>query len=530
MNIKLKILIFTLIAVLAPFSVLGYFAYTHSLKLSQARFGQELMSLGSLVAGEAGRHIERLLTDVGAFSQSPLLRQALTGEDKALLRVKAYFTSLRSRFPDYLRFSLVDDEGVCVDVGVGEGGSFAPERRAGVELVEIQDAGSQLRLTVPVENSSAGLHGYLVAHIRLQVLRHLLENFAGKHLYLVSGGFRRLHATAVIATPLPVTGGEEATAWVFESLRQYRDHRDTQVLGLLVPTRVERLQVLAEMDAAEVYQELNRLKIRALWVLAAVLVLLMAVAYFFGASLVRPLNGLIEGVGRVAKGDLDVDLPTSRRDEIGYLSRVFNDMVERLQDSRRTVVAAQSRLLEQNKRLEELSVTDNLTGLANRRSLIENLLRYLARYRRNGRPFSVLMLDLDHFKSVNDRCGHLVGDEVLGQFANRLAESIRAVDFAARYGGEEFTLILFESGQPEAWESAERIRAQVEEMQVNVESEPVISVTASIGIAEVCKADAEPRDLLQRADAALYQAKRAGRNRVCFAAAESTGCGSLGHG
>jgi diguanylate cyclase (GGDEF)-like protein len=273
------------------------------------------------------------------------------------------------------------------------------------------------------------------------------------------------------------------------------------------------------------------LKTRAVWILAAVLVPLIAATHFFGASLVRPLNGLTDGARRVANGDLDVDLPSARRDEIGYLSSVFNDMVERLQDSRRAVSAAQSRLLAQNRRLEELTVTDNLTGLANRRSLTENLARHLARYRRNGRSFSVLILDLDHFKSVNDRYGHLAGDAVLRRFATRLSESIRTVDFAARYGGEEFTVVLFETGRSDAWESAERIRARVEQMRVEVEPAVVLAVTASIGFAEACAADVEPDDLLQRADAAMYQAKQAGRNRVCFAAAPETDAnGLIGHG
>jgi diguanylate cyclase (GGDEF)-like protein len=174
-------------------------------------------------------------------------------------------------------------------------------------------------------------------------------------------------------------------------------------------------------------------------------------------------------------------------------------------------------MLEQNRRLEELTVTDALTGLANRRSLADNLERHLARFRRNGRPFCVLMLDLDHFKTVNDRHGHVVGDAVLCAFAATLAESVRSVDVVARYGGEEFTVILFETGRDEARESAERIRARVQEMRVEPEGGPALAVTVSIGIAEAGTADASAGDLLRRADQALYRAKRAGRNGVYFA-------------
>ena len=284
-------------------------------------------------------------------------------------------------------------------------------------------------------------------------------------------------------------------------------------------------------DAEEAFAELGRLKTRVLWVFTLVLLVMLSAVYVFAASLVRPLDGLVKGARRVAEGDLDVDLPSDRGDEIGYLSRVFNDMVVRLQEDREVVAAAQTQLLEHNRRLEELTVTDTLTGLANRRSLSDIMARQLERYRRDARIFSVLMLDLDHFKTVNDRYGHLVGDEVLRQFAACLKQSIRAVDLAARYGGEEFTIILFDTGHEDSWELAERIRTQVRDMRFTVEPGTVLEVTVSIGIAEVSDTDSAPDDLLQRADAALYQAKRAGRNCVCFAGnplAESAP--SIGHG
>ena len=527
MTIKLKIQILALIAVLVPFSVLGYFAYTHSVRLNQAQFGQELLSLGSLVARETGRHVERLRVDVEAFAVSPLLQQAIAGEETALLRAEAYFASLLSRFPDYRRFSLADNEGASI----GANGGAEEQRRltgkTGVGVVMAESGEPLLRVTVPVAKASGAMSGYLVADIGLRVLQPLLESTAGKKLYLVSTHGRLLDSAGAIHSPSPITTDSRTPVSGFESVMLYPDHRGVTVLGLIVPTRVTELRVLAEMDAEGAFAELSRLKTRALWILAAVLVPLIAATHFFGASLVRPLIALTDGARRVANGDLDVDLPSARRDEIGYLSRVFNDMVERLQESRRAVAAAQSRLLEQNRRLEELTVTDNLTGLANRRSLTENLMRNLARYRRNGRSFSVLILDLDHFKSVNDRYGHLAGDAVLRRFATRLSESIRNVDFAARYGGEEFTVILFETGHSDAWESAERIRVRVEQMRVEVEPAVVLAITASIGIAEACAADVEPDDLLQRADAAMYQAKQAGRNRVCFAATPETDANGL---
>jgi diguanylate cyclase (GGDEF)-like protein len=377
--------------------------------------------------------------------------------------------------------------------------------------------GPLLRVTVLVANSANTMSGYLVADIGLQVLQPLLETTTGKRLYLASNETRLLNSSGAASLSTPITTSAQKRTFGPESVMHYRDYRGLTMLGLVAPTRVDGLRVLAEMDAEDAFAELTQLKTRVLCIFVAVLGVLMVAAHLFGASLVLPLKALVDGARRVADGNLDIELPAARHDEIGYLSRVFNDMVERLKDSRRTVETAQSKLLEQNRRLEELTVTDNLTGLANRRSLVENLTLQLERYRRNGQPFSVLMLDLDNFKSVNDRYGHLAGDEVLRRFSTSMVGSIRSVDFAARYGGEEFSIILFDTESSDASDLAERIRAQVDQMRVELEPGLVLTVTASIGVAEVCDTDAKPDDLLQRADAALYRAKQAGRNRVYLA-------------
>ena len=114
MTIKAKINIFVLVAVLAPFSFLGYFTYAHSLRTNQARFGKELQSVGALAAVETNRNIERFVADAEAFAIAPLLRQALTGESAALLQLDAYFVSLRSRFPNFRQFRIANREGFAI--------------------------------------------------------------------------------------------------------------------------------------------------------------------------------------------------------------------------------------------------------------------------------------------------------------------------------------------------------------------------------------------------------------------------------
>ena len=187
-----------------------------------------------------------------------------------------------------------------------------------------------------------------------------------------------------------------------------------------------------------------------------------SVAYRMGRSIVTPLNNLAVAADRIAGGDLTVALRDESADEIGRLTRVFNMMTERLRRSRAEVQAANETLHEQNQQLERLAITDSLTGVHNRKKLDDILADQFARFRRSRRPFAVLMLDLDNFKSINDNYGHAAGDTLLASVAAILKQAIRDVDFVARYGGEEFVVVLVETGLEEALVIAERLRSELE--------------------------------------------------------------------
>jgi len=174
------------------------------------------------------------------------------------------------------------------------------------------------------------------------------------------------------------------------------------------------------------------------------------------------------------------------------------------------------RELEENRRaLAELATTDALTHLKNRRLFYSQANQNLADCRRNGRDMSVLVLDIDHFKKVNDTYGHHAGDEVLVRVAGLLTRMVRAVDTVARFGGEEFAILMPETNKLGAAVLGERIRTAIEKETILVEDR-TIPITASLGIATLAAEQVESIDqLLSIADRRLYLAKNQGRNRIC---------------
>jgi two-component system, cell cycle response regulator len=168
----------------------------------------------------------------------------------------------------------------------------------------------------------------------------------------------------------------------------------------------------------------------------------------------------------------------------------------------------------------EMAITDGLTGLHNRRYMESHLSTLVEQASMRGKPISLLVLDIDFFKSVNDTYGHDAGDDVLREFAQRVRKSVRGIDLACRLGGEEFVVVMPDTDAGVASIVAERIRSKVAADAFPIhKGERAIDVTVSIGIAQREHANDGAEDLLKRADQALYRAKRDGRNRVVLDAA-----------
>jgi diguanylate cyclase (GGDEF)-like protein len=166
--------------------------------------------------------------------------------------------------------------------------------------------------------------------------------------------------------------------------------------------------------------------------------------------------------------------------------------------------------------LEHRAHTDSLTGLANRGRFMELAEVELARAMRYGSPYAVLLLDIDHFKAINDKFGHKSGDAVLQKLAEIMRKTLREVDIIGRIGGEEFAIVLPEAGTATAPKVAERLRQAVAEADMSTGDQVPLRVTVSIGVALPADKSSRFENILREADAALYEAKNSGRNRVCI--------------
>ncbi|HSW11550.1 MAG TPA: diguanylate cyclase [Solimonas sp.] len=261
--------------------------------------------------------------------------------------------------------------------------------------------------------------------------------------------------------------------------------------------------------------------------LGAVALVVVGATIFLSARISRPLVDIAGSVAQIDGGALGVRVPHEGADEVGTLAAAINRMTQRLAryDAMNIEKIKQLNVdLEgANRQLEQLATTDALTGLANRRIFSERLEYELKRTQRSGVPLSLVMIDLDHFKRINDTHGHQAGDAVLREVGSLLRMVIRQTDTAARYGGEEMALILPGTDKQGALNLAEKVRKLIS-LETVVTDGAELNITASLGIASASDLAApDASSMVQIADAALYRAKSGGRNRVESALAVAAG-------
>lgn len=244
-------------------------------------------------------------------------------------------------------------------------------------------------------------------------------------------------------------------------------------------------------------------------------ILIFALVYVaINLIVIKNLNRLTQVMKRITSGDLNAHLTLKRRktdqeastaqasasDELDYLIEGFSTMAEKIKNDQHE--------------LQKLAAYDSLTGLYNRRKFTSSLQEEITRFRHNSHDLSLLIIDLDHFKNINDTYGHQIGDEALRVVSRVVNAHIRRNDISARYGGEEIAVILPNTCNSDAVVLAERIRKAIEDQGIEYQPGKTLFITASIGVATLASEADTDNELIQAADAALYAAKRDGRNCV----------------
>ena len=289
-------------------------------------------------------------------------------------------------------------------------------------------------------------------------------------------------------------------------------------------------QILGAVAVGLSTESLNH-KIAVLTYQSSVLALLtllvgVGLSYWLGRQISYPLSELAEIANEMADGDVFIQVDIPSKDEVGQLGEAFNQMTTSIQNREfelrelaagleQTVKERTKELRRQNRQLERISIEDPLTEIYNRRYFFDLAAKEVERAKRYGNHLSVVIIDADHFKKMNDAYGHLIGDQILKNLATLCRDNIRSLDIIARYGGEEFVILMPEANQEDAFNTAERLRKLVAETSM-VSGGLKVMMTISLGIASWDNRNRELDfdALLARADQALYQSKEMGRNRV----------------
>jgi diguanylate cyclase (GGDEF)-like protein len=545
-SIKTQIIVFALLATIIPSVTMGWLSYVQNRKFLNEKIKQELRVVTSQVSRELDLWLKDRLYDLRVFSSSyvvlenleKVLREGSAHIENIVAhrRLKDYLGSVREKIVDYQELMLLDLQGASVATSSDKVTTVKlPEKwleRAQANKYNVGSAywdetlqAAVIVIVQPIRTANERLLGVLVAKLNFRTISKILMKYAQGEigeLYLITkDGFLLVSSQSISAKFLETKLLNNTTQKLFSQEGEpnaYLGYHNQPVVGAL--KRISELGwgVVAEKERAKAYAQIVGLRNLTLALVVGLMFVIGLAAYLLSLSLVRPLNRLTSGAGKVAGGDLEVDVPVSSRSEVGYLTEVFNDMVARLRQGREELASINETLREKNVELHEISITDSLTGLYNRKHLMETLDKEVSRSQRHSRSFSLLVIDIDHFKKYNDTYGHLAGDEVLSKLASVFKESIRSSDYAARYGGEEFIIMLPEIGPEQGVEAAERIRHKVAEEIFSGDGES-IKVTISVGVACYPKNGEDAESVIRNADAALYEAKELGRNRVILAGA-----------
>jgi diguanylate cyclase (GGDEF)-like protein len=524
MDIRAKVLSVVVLSALAPALLVGVASYLTAREILIEKVNNQLNGRAASSSEQMTQWFRERAYDSEVFANSFIVSENLRrwelakrSQDKrsaeeSRKKLQEYLDQVQNRYPLYRELFIVDQHGTLVaktQPFIEEvDKEIAPELIVSERDTSLQRFGDELVFHVrrAVRDTEDRQVGTLVT---ISGLSEMWRRLGGE----LQSEFGKLRIIDASGQPLfdnrsrpPDLESDLATVGVQRALRgengiaEYRDGHGREVLGAYRFLMPHRLGLIVEMHSEDAFAAVHRLRDVNLLISALTVLLVTGIGYGLVVSLTRPIEALIEGAKAVARGDLSREIPISSTDEIGYLTKVFNRMTRALKETHTD--------------LQQKSSTDELTGLFNRRFLAKAFGIELSRAERSGKALSVLMIDIDHFKAFNDRFGHPEGDTVLRNTGAFLLGHLRSTDVSARYGGEEFIVLLPATEKKEAGQKAETLRKAFAE--AGLSSAKNAKVTVSIGVASMPDDGLTEHELVGAADAALYVAKRQGRNRVAI--------------
>lgn len=512
----------------------------------------KLASIAATTADRLDRYMSAKQREMYLFSQLEPLRQAWQN-DAVLLRRS--LEQLQNAFPDFAWIGFVNTEGsvVASTRGLLEGASVGKREwfRDGLGGLAVGDVHEAMLLakflekrsdgephrfvdiSLPIRDTGGKTIGVLGAHLNWDWARRLLDSAEANDggtdttLSIVSKGGTVLlgpdngkakYTGAKLADILKTGGGTlpsttdgEKSLTAFFVGKGYGDYEGLN--WIVTASQPASVALAAAISSAKTIAAIG----------AVTGLIGVFLAFLIAHRISRPINVIIEEADRIGRSAGSTMLPRQAGSvEVVHLSRALRSLLRRVGFAEERTKEAEFRASENAMqfkeditKLRQLADTDHLTGLMNRRAFLvaaDDAMDYCQRYKRS---MATLMIDIDHFKKINDAHGHAAGDGAIKRVAEIVGDCIRTTDKAARFGGEEFVVLLREVDQATAQSLAERIRTTIESSMIGYGSLD-ISVTVSIGVAIMTEIDRDVQDMIERADQGLYLAKNTGRNRTFF--------------
>lgn len=479
-----------------------------------------------------------------------------------LAQVQELMKRTKIHFPEFSSFALVDNQGKIVYESFGKSGINVADRQYFKAAMKGDDYISEMiiartfKLPCIVISSPVRVNGKIIGLIFGTVTVETLNNvvmgyslggtgesfLVDRHGNLITmpKTMRETDVNPSVLTPAPknecITEGLQGNNGVI----RFKDYRQVEILG--VRTWLPDLEILliTKQDKSEAIEQAGGWGLKMSLVSANVIILcILPVVWLITRHISKPLEAIKTAVSEVSSGNLSYRVEYIRaNEEIELLGRQINEMAANLEQSMNLIgeqvseleaqkgeiaarnhdmLQAYEQLTRANQNLQRMATTDQLTEIFNRRYFMDRLRTEILISLRSKRPLVVALIDIDHFKSVNDTYGHKAGDQVLKGLVKVMGSVIRRSDLLARFGGEEFIVLAPETNLMGGLTLSEKIRAAVEKHDFEIDG-GFIRVTVSIGVSELHDFESSQEktedQLLLNADHYLYQAKHKGRNRV----------------